>query len=149
MKVHTKKCPQCGRGNAEGDWHCDCGHEFQESASGPPSERGDPSWSAKCRYQHAYVVARRTITVGRIVKVIGIVLGLLIARVVVKLGSQSDRIAQSFLVGLLTGAVVAVPIYVLGVLVSAVGQILKATLDTAVHGSPFLKKEDMARVMCL
>jgi len=26
---------------------------------------------------------------------------------------------------------------------------LKATLDTAVHSSPFLKREDMARVMSL
>jgi len=52
-----------------------------------------------------------------------------------------------FFAGLLLGVVVAVPIFVLGVLVAAQGQVLKATLDTAVHSSPFLTKEEMARVM--
>ena len=52
-------------------------------------------------------------------------------------------------VGLLVGVVVTLPIYVLGILVAALGQILKATLDTAVTNSPFLKTEEMAKVMSL
>jgi hypothetical protein len=44
---------------------------------------------------------------------------------------------------------VGVPLFVLGVLVSAVGQILAATLDTAVTSSPFLTKDQMAQVMSL
>lgn len=50
---------------------------------------------------------------------------------------------------LLVAVVVTVPIYVLGILVAAQGQILKATLDTAVTSSPFLKTEEMAEVMSL
>jgi O-antigen ligase len=53
------------------------------------------------------------------------------------------------IVGLLVAVVVTVPIYVLGILVAAQGQILKATLDTAVTNSPFLKREEMAKVMSL
>jgi hypothetical protein len=39
--------------------------------------------------------------------------------------------------------------YVLGILVSAQGQILKASLDNAVNGSPFLTNEHRAKVMSL
>ena len=109
--------------------------------------------SACRRYQDAYLVARTTVTIGAAVKVVGIVLGLLIVLAAVILGNilgnQLEKTLQSFVCGVLLGAVVGIPIYVLGVLVSAHGQVLKATLDTAVHGSPFLKQEDMARVMSL
>jgi len=49
----------------------------------------------------------------------------------------------------IVGAVVAIPLYILGILLASQGQILKATLDAAVHSSPFLKKEEMASVMAL
>ncbi len=42
-----------------------------------------------------------------------------------------------------------VPLCVLGVLVSAQGQILKAALDVAVQASPFLEKEEIARIISL
>jgi len=80
---------------------------------------------------------------------VAIGLGVLIALAAVVLGSAGGKGAEAFFAGLLLGAVAAIPIYILGVLVSAQGEVLKATLDTAVHGSPFLKKEDMARVMSL
>jgi hypothetical protein len=116
---------------------------------GRPGTPGDVKAAASRRYQDAYLVARTTTGIGALVKVIGIALGVLILLALVIVGSQTDKVLQSFGAGLLAGAVVAVPLYVLGVLVSAVGQNLKATLDTAVHGSPFLMKEDMARIMSL
>jgi len=107
------------------------------------------TWSACGRYQDAYLVARATTGIGAVVKFVGIGLGVLVWLVMVILGSQANRTGEAFLGGLVFGAVVAIPLYVLGVLVSALGEVLKATLDTAMHGSPFVKKEDMARVMSL
>ena len=94
-------------------------------------------------------MARATTAIGVVVKSVGIGLGLLILLACVVVGSQTDRVVAGFMGGLVFGAIVAIPLYVLGVLVSAHGEVLKATLDTAVHGSPFLKREDMARVMSL
>lgn len=108
-----------------------------------------PSHSAVTRYQNAYLVARATTAIGASVKYIGISLGVLTVVAAAIFGGLTDRTAQGLAAGLLLGAIVAIPLYVLGVLVSAQGEVLKATLDTAVHGSPFLKKEDMAKVMSL
>ena len=113
----------------------------------PPSDSFTSSVGR--RYQDAYLVARATTAIGVAVKSIGIGLGVLIVIAAAIFGSQADRAGMGFVGGLVFGAVVAIPLYVLGVLVSAHGQVLKATLDTAVHSSPFLKKEDMARVMSL
>ena len=84
-------------------------------------------------------------------KAIGIVLGLFIAIAGLIIGSQAgaEQSVRFFVGGFFLGVVVAVPLYVLGVLVSAQGQVLKPTIDTAVHGSPFLGKEDMAKIMSL
>ena len=128
-----------------------------ESGTGlPPQEPATTSSASDSsalsvgrRYRDAYLVARTTTAIGGAVKFIGIGLGLLVLLAAVVVGSQTDRTFESFVGGCLVGAVVAVPLFVLGVLVSAVGQSLKATLDTAVHSSPFLKREDMARVMSL
>ena len=52
-----------------------------------------------------------------------------------------------FFSGLLLGIVVAIPIFILGVLVGAQAQVVMAALDTAVHTSPFLTNDDKERVM--
>jgi hypothetical protein len=49
--------------------------------------------------------------------------------------------------GLLLGAPIALFAYVLGALVAAQGQTLKASLDCAVNGSPFLTHEERAHIM--
>jgi hypothetical protein len=97
------------------------------------------------RYRDAYIVAKVTAGIGATVKAIGVILGGLIVLGGIIASSQNGILY--FFAGLLLGVVVAVPIFVLGVLVAAQGQVLKATLDTAVHSSPFLTKEEMARVM--
>ncbi len=107
------------------------------------------SRSVVSRYRDAYFVARATTAIGAIVKNIAIGLGLLIAVAAGIAGSQNHSSGQFFVGGVFLGTIIATPLYVLGVLVSAHGQVLKATLDTAVHSSPFLKKEDMAKVMSL
>jgi hypothetical protein len=47
----------------------------------------------------------------------------------------------------LVGFTIALPIYLLGVIVSAQGQVLKATLDTAVHTSPLLTPDEVSLVL--
>ncbi|MEW5974791.1 MAG: hypothetical protein AB1898_03180 [Acidobacteriota bacterium] len=118
-----------------------------EPAAQPTAEVHKYS-SAETRYRDGYLVARATASIGTTVKFIGIGLGVVIMFGTSIIGSRGSG-GQFFLAGLLLGAIIAVPTYVLGVLVSAHAQVLKATLDTAVQTSPFLKKEDMARVMSL
>lgn len=107
------------------------------------------SRSVVSRYRDAYLVARATTTIGAVVKAIGVALGFLIVAVSAIAGGQAGDAVRFLVGGILLGPVIGVPLFVLGVLVSAHGQVLKATLDTAVHSSPFLNKEDMARVMSI
>ncbi|MDC0275073.1 hypothetical protein OAK76_02490 [Akkermansiaceae bacterium] len=99
------------------------------------------------RYKDAYVTAEAIDGIGSAIKVLGIVVGVIIVLVGMVLASQGG--AFLFLASLVSGAVTAIPIYVLGILVSAQGQVLKATLDTAVNTSPFLDDGERALVMSL
>jgi hypothetical protein len=84
---------------------------------------------------------------GDIVKVVGIVFGVLVALLGFLVAANTS--AAFGFAGLAFGAGVAIPLYVLGTLLSAVGQLLKATLDTAVHTSPFLDDQQKASAMSL
>jgi len=103
------------------------------------------------RYQDAYLVARATAAIGQTVKTIGIVLGIVVALGALIFASQTQGTESAGLLigGLLLGAIVGIPLYILGILVAAQGQVLKATLDAAVHTSPFLEKQDMAKIMSI
>jgi Flp pilus assembly protein TadB len=93
------------------------------------------------------LVARTITGIGVLVKRIALILGgciLLVAMIEL----YQNRTPYA-LMEILVAFAVAIPIYVLGILVAAQGEILKATLDTAVTNSPFLKTEEMATVMSL
>jgi len=122
------------------------------SKPGPRSQRVSPpspsSASAKKRYSDAYLVAMTIVALGRLFKAIALFLGACIA--LVALYEMMNEHNAPFALGAILLAVVAsIPVYILGILVAAQGQILKATLDTAVTNSPFLTTEDMAKVMSL
>jgi len=51
--------------------------------------------------------------------------------------------------GLLSAVVVGGLFYLLGVLISALGQILEASVDTAINTSPFLSNAHRAEIMSL
>lgn len=123
----------------------------QAQGAQEPDAAGSISASLWGRYRDAYLVARATAAIGGAVKGIGIGLGILIVLGAVGLATQNQgaQSAAYLIGGLLAAAVVGVPLYVLGILVAAQGQVLKATLDAAVHTSPFLEKQDMARIMSL
>jgi hypothetical protein len=101
------------------------------------------------RYEDAYLLAHTATSVGAVAKGIGVILGLLVLLASIIVGSQVNQMLLGLVIGLLAGPVVTVPLYILGVLVAAMGQTLKASLDTAVHTSPFLKKQDMVKVLGL
>lgn len=99
------------------------------------------------RYQDAYRVAAAIITTGSIIKVIGAVLGLGLGFV------AFAQVEKGFKLGTIlwfAGAVITwLGFYLWGVMVSAQGQLIRATLDSAVNTSPFLEREDKARAMSL
>lgn len=91
------------------------------------------------RYRDAYLVARATGTIGKVIKGIGI---LVIAMGLIRAGQSTNSISLFI-------ASVGALLYCAGVLVAAQGQILLASLDSAVNSSPFLTNEDKAKAMSL
>ena len=53
------------------------------------------------------------------------------------------------MLGLMAALVAGMFFYVAGVMVSAQGQLLQATLDTAVNSSPLLDDEQKAQILAL
>lgn len=160
------KCKKCGEvleDSFDSCWQCGTPDEgksprvagtsetrAESPASSSRSERSSSpaaTSSVTKRYSDAYIVARTIAGIGDLVKRVALILGACIALVALIALTQGSTAYA--IVGLLVAVVVTVPIYVLGILVAAQGQILKATLDTAVTNSPFLKREEMAKVMSL
>ncbi|MCL4786055.1 MAG: hypothetical protein KJ070_04570 [Verrucomicrobia bacterium] len=79
----------------------------------------------------------------------GVVLGLIVIAAGYYIGTQmAGGLIDS--VGGTVGVVVnAIPLYLLGILISSQGQVLKGSLDVAVHTSPFLGMKQEARVVWL
>lgn len=101
------------------------------------------------RYKDAYVVAKVTNGIGGLFKGLGIALALILIAIGFLMGAFSR---DSNAVGL--GVVIAVfgvfsgvQCYILGVLIEAQGQILRACLDVAVNSSPLLTNENKAKMM--
>jgi hypothetical protein len=123
------------------------------------------------RYSDAYAVARAVTRLGKTVKAlsyaifgVALIMTWMMACWLLSSASSSGSAASSGamvsvglgsllgpIIGIIAGPVVgfmiALPIHLLGVLVSAQGQILKATLDTAVHTSPLLSAEEVRSVL--
>ena len=95
------------------------------------------------RYRDAYIVANTTVGVGSTIKVVGAVLGALVALLSLSLNSFSGSLA---LLGVLLGVVVGAIFFMFGVLVSAQGQVLRATLDNAVFSCPLLNDDQKAQI---
>ena len=125
--------------------------EQTEDALGPAFEapRGKPQKTRDAerataiakRYRDAYLEARAVVTFGSIVKGVGIVLALLLF-----IAAISDKGGLFFvIIAIVVGAV----FYVLGLLISAGGQMTLATLDSAVNTSEFLTREQRAAVLNL
>lgn len=102
------------------------------------------------RYNDAYIVARATDGIGNGIKGIGIVLGIIVVAVsFLMIAADKSGFLQLGIVGIVFGCFIGTLLYIFGVLVSAQGQTLKASLDSAVNSSPFLTNVCKAEVMSL
>jgi Mn2+/Fe2+ NRAMP family transporter len=101
------------------------------------------------RYSDAYVVAKAVDAFGATIKTVGIAIGVLFALGSLLAASKGGFGVLIGLMGLALAGAIATALYVLGSLASAQGQVLKATLDTAVNSSGFLSDRDRAGVMSL
>lgn len=100
------------------------------------------------RYSDAYIVARTINGLGATIKAIGLTIGAVIA--VGSLAAANGPVGKVAAVGgIVLASLVATVFYLFGTIASAQGQILKATLDTAVNTSRWLSDDDRARIMSL
>ena len=121
------------------------GPEFDKPrGKGSKSQDANRATAVAKRYRDAYIEARAIIGFGGIVKGIGIILAIIM--LVVSLSGDRNSFG---LFGVVIALVVGVVFYVLGLLISAAGQILLSTLDTAINTSEFLTRDQRASVMSL
>jgi len=124
------------------------------AGTGTASGGVDPAVRAMGRYQDGYRSAGLIIRIGSIIKTLGVCLAIAILVIELVIATNifgRDETSQmiSFGFALVSALVVGVSLFVFGVIVSAQGQQLKASLDSAVHTSPFLDIEAKARAMSL
>jgi hypothetical protein len=98
------------------------------------------------RYGEAYVIARSTVSLGRIVKRVSLYGGLgLVGLGLVLIARDAYSNYNLFMPGIITllvGASCVVGGFVTGGIISAQGQIMLALLDTAVNTSPLATNEE-------
>jgi len=124
--------------------------ELQNNSLGGATDESH-TFAVLRRYKDSYLVARAIVTLGEAVKIIGIVVGIITSLGTIILGTQTQGPMSAAIIfsGILIAAIIGVLFYIVGILVTAQGQLLKATLDAAVHTSPFLRKQEMADIMSL
>lgn len=113
----------------------------------------DPVVKAMVRYKDGYRMAHFTSAAGTVIKILAVVLCVIVVSLEFyvaqrMLGSPDTDVVFSAIV-LVSGVSTFGFFYVLGVIVSALGQQLKAGLDSAVNTSPFLDVPAKARAMSL
>ena len=111
------------------------------------------------RYADAYLVSRTIDTIGVVMKYAGVIGAAVIASgaafaVLAVIGRPGALNFERFLTasivggaGMVVASTAGIIIFVLGTLMSAQGQILGATLDTAVNSSRLLTDGERARIM--
>lgn len=100
------------------------------------------------RYTDAYRVGGAIVALGTAIQVIGGVLAGLVF-VASRSSGNGPLGAEGLVVGIFLAVVIGGVAWILGVIVKAQGQILRATLDTAVANSPFLTNQERAEAMGL
>ncbi len=101
------------------------------------------------RYRAGYQVGAAAIAFGNIIKIIGWIAGFfsLVGGMILSTQAPPGAGALFLIYGVIGGALQVVVFLFFSVLVSAIGQILRSTLDTAVHTSPFLDEKQKAEAM--
>ena len=110
---------------------------------GPPAEV-IVHQPASRRYVDGYAAGKWAVKVARFLRGFGIVLAILMAFITILVTKGN---AGGVFMGLLNGLAAGGGIYLFGVLLGAIGHILLANLDQAVHSSPFLSDDERAAIM--
>jgi hypothetical protein len=98
------------------------------------------------RYSDGYKAAKAIVGFGSLVKILGAVAGIVVAVGALIASSESGLV---FFGGAVFGVLVWLGLFVCGVMICAQGQLLLATLDSAVNNSPFLNNLQRASIMSL
>jgi len=140
----TKFCPYCDAAVEE---------TLPESTGGTTVATVSKQLTALTkRYRDAYLVSTVTDGFGKLIKAIGILVAGVLVLVGILLVAQGRAGDANFALGIVTttlGVISGLWFYMVGVLVSANAQVLKASLDGAVNTSPFLTNDDRAKIMSL
>jgi hypothetical protein len=121
----------------------------QPAASQPTGSLDIPSLMR--RYRDGYRVASTVITLGGLLKAIGVILGVLATIGGFIYAQQSFMGMPIFfqMGGFVIGALAWFVLYVVGVIISSHGQVLRASLDEAVWVCPFLTNDQRAKSAAL
>lgn len=174
-----KICPKCRKRLLESVKFCSaCSHDFSSNLGSSESALGNfPSnpehqklsfssqlvAAVKQRYKEGYLHARAITGIGAMVKGLGMFIGIVISLAGFVIGAGIAEQSRNSLFGgpgagagfvvgfifVLIGAIIAIILWVIGVIVKSSGQMLKAQLDGAVNSSPFLTNMDRAEMMSL
>jgi hypothetical protein len=134
------------------------GTEYPEPVP-PAAPLADVRWGRanklSQRYSDGYLASDVLVRLGGIVKVIGYVLGGLavvggfIAFIVASSQNEAGSGIGIFLLILLYGAIIVFGHFVIGSIVAAFGQLIRATLDSAVNSAPFLTDDERASILSI
>jgi hypothetical protein len=149
-------CAKCGAQTVETEQFCKaCGANTVATAV-PQAAGSDVVGKLSVRYQDAYRHASVLVGLGTTIKLVGLVVGGLIVFGGVSLsgGSGFSRPfggldQPTVIASIVFAGIVAGLFFVVGVLVSSQGQVLRATLDSAVNNSPLLSNPDRIAIMGL
>jgi len=97
------------------------------------------------RYGDVYKVARGIVAYSKVIKVIAIIIGGLIA--LRSIGGFSQNDPGFAVASLAIGIGVAVAGFIAGVLIAAAGQFMYATIDTAVNSSPLITVDEKSSII--
>ena len=152
--METIRCPQCSKTSTSETtlYHCPhCGASLRGALRSEASSDSAASSAAAAmvaRYTDAYRVGKVIVTVGGVVKKVGVVAGVAIMLAVFSMVAPVSANAGR-LIGVVMGCLSGFLIYVFGMFVAAQGQLLQANLDIAVHSSPFLTNEQKGAMLSL
>jgi zinc-ribbon domain len=146
MSTTAVRCPSCGASPSSTLSPQAIQTVSRKSSPSPTQNSSLDTIGLKKRYQDAYRIAKTIVGFGSLIKFVALVGGL----IAFSIGLRAVGSAPSGFIGAsLFAFFVAGSIYVIAVVVSARGQLLQATLDTAVNTSPFLRESDRAEIMSL
>ena len=139
------KCPNCGHATAPGQEICGQCHTSLSSADATDESAtlsGPHRSPVVNRYRDAYRVAAALVALGNSIKIGGAVLSAVLS---IASRSLGDFAPAGFVIAAIAGGL----FWICGVIVTAHGETLRATLDTAVASSRFLTDRERAEAMGL